>query len=169
VSRATDATTPGQGADPPPASAASAASAAFDAVGPGNLVILFDGVCALCNGLNKFVLKRDRRDRFRFTPLQGEVARNLLIRHGKDPDQLDTVYLVLSPGTDAERLLARGRAALKIIRSVGGAWHLMAVFAILPTFILDFFYNLVARNRYRAFGKYDECPIPPSEHRHRFL
>lgn len=139
------------------------------AIGPENLVILFDGVCALCNGLNKFVLKRDRRDRFRFTPLQGEVARAVLVRHGKDPDELDTVYLVLSPGTADERLMARGRAALKIVRSVGRGWRLMAVFTILPTFVLDFFYGLVARNRYRAFGKYDECPIPPKEHRHKFV
>jgi predicted DCC family thiol-disulfide oxidoreductase YuxK len=152
-------------AEPPEASPL----AGHAAVRADNLVILYDGVCALCNGLNKFVLERDRRDRFRFTPLQGELARALLVRHGHDPDQLDTVYLVLSPGTDTERLLARGRAALKIIRSTGRAWRLMAIFAILPTFILDFFYNLVARNRYRTFGKYDECPIPPPEHRHKFL
>jgi predicted DCC family thiol-disulfide oxidoreductase YuxK len=129
------------------------------------VLVLYDGVCALCNGLVKFVVKRDRRDRFRFAPLQGELARGIVAKHGGDPDQLDTMYLVLDDG----RVLKRGRAALRTIRGVGGAWWLMGVFAVLPSFVLDFFYGLVARRRYKMFGKLEACPVPPPEQRHKFL
>jgi len=137
--------------------------------GRDQLLVLYDGVCALCNGLVRFVVRRDRRDRFRFAALQGDRARAIVRRHGGDPDQLDTMYLVMRPGADDEKVIARGRAALKTIRSVGGAWRLLGVFAALPGFVLDFFYGLVARRRYRMFGRYDECPVPPPEQRHKFL
>jgi predicted DCC family thiol-disulfide oxidoreductase YuxK len=129
------------------------------------VLVLYDGVCAMCNGLVKFVVARDRRDRFRFAPLQGELARDIVKQDGGDPDVLDTMYLVLDDG----KVLKRGRAALKTIRSVGGAWRLLGVFAILPSFVLDFFYGLVARRRYKMFGKLEACPVPPPEQRHKFL
>jgi predicted DCC family thiol-disulfide oxidoreductase YuxK len=134
-----------------------------------DLLVLYDGVCALCNGLVKFVVKRDRRDRFRFTALQGERAREIVRRHGGDPDQLDTMYLVLRPGAPDEEILTRGRAALRTLREVGGPWRLLGVFALLPDLVLDFFYGLVARRRYKTFGRYDQCPVPPPEQRHKFL
>jgi predicted DCC family thiol-disulfide oxidoreductase YuxK len=133
------------------------------------MLVLYDGVCALCNGLVTFVIARDRRDRFRFAPLQGELARQIVARHGGDPDELDTMYLVLNHGQPDEKVLRRGRAALRTIRSVGGAWTLMGVFALLPSFVLDFFYGLVARRRYKMFGRLEACPVPPPEQRHKFL
>ncbi len=138
-------------------------------VDPGSLLVLYDGVCALCNGLVQFVVKRDRRDRFRFAPLQGDRARAIVTAAGDDPDLLDTMYLVLRPGAPDQKVLRRGRAALETIRSVGGAWRLLGIFAILPGFVLDFFYRLVARRRYRTFGRHDACPVPPPEQRHKFL
>lgn len=143
--------------------------AELDDIPHDKLIVLYDGVCALCNRWVEFILARDGRDRFRFSALQDEPARTLVARHGHDPDVLDTVYLVLEPGTERERLLSRGRAGLTILRRVGGIYRLAIVFAILPTFVLDFFYNRVARSRYRRFGKYDACPVPPAEHRHKFV
>jgi predicted DCC family thiol-disulfide oxidoreductase YuxK len=133
------------------------------------MLVLYDGVCALCNGLVKFVVARDRHDRYRFAPLQGDMARAIVARHGGDPDQLDTMYLVLDHGTEREKVLRRGRAALKTIRGIGGAWRLLGAFAILPDFVLNFFYGLVARRRYKMFGRYETCPVPPPELRHKFL
>jgi predicted DCC family thiol-disulfide oxidoreductase YuxK len=113
------------------------------------VLVLYDGVCALCNGLVKFVVKRDRRDRFRFAPLQEELARGIVTRHGGDPDQLDTMYVVLTTASRGEGAEAWA-VALATIRNVGGAWSLMGVFAIPPSFVLDFFYGLVAAGAARC-------------------
>src|SRR4051812_47258847 len=96
-------------------------------------ILFYDGVCGLCNRLNQFVLRRDRGDRFRFAALQSGLAREELGRPGKDPGDLDTVYLL----TDDGRLLDRARAILFILRELGGAWKLTAVFSIFPTVILN--------------------------------
>lgn len=132
-------------------------------------LILYDGVCGLCNRLNRFVLARDREDRFRFAPLQGRVAREVLAKHGKDPTDLDTFYLVADWRSPGERLLWRGRAALRVLRELGGIWGVARVFGLLPTVLLDLGYRIVARSRYRIFGRYDVCPIPRPEHLAKFL
>lgn len=137
-----------------------------DAAGP---ILLYDGVCGLCNGAVRFLLKHDRRGRFRFAPLQGPYASEVLTRHGKDPDRLETVYVVLDPGLPAERLLSKARAALYVGKELGGPWAAARVFGILPTRLLDLGYDAVARSRYRLFGKHDECPLPDPRHRARFL
>jgi predicted DCC family thiol-disulfide oxidoreductase YuxK len=115
------------------------------------------------------VLARDRRDQFRFAPLQGAIARGLLARHGRALGALDTVYLVLDHGTPAERLLWKGRAALALLERLGGIWSLARVVALLPTSWLDAGYDFVARNRYGWFGRLDACPLPDPRHRAKFL
>jgi predicted DCC family thiol-disulfide oxidoreductase YuxK len=132
-------------------------------------VILYDGVCALCNRLNGFVLARDPDGWFRFASLQGALAREILTRHGRDPRDLDTLYVVLDPGRPGERLLRKSDAALWILRELGGAWRMTAALRLVPRSLRDRGYDVVARTRYRLFGRYDACPLPDPRHRSRFL
>ena len=134
-----------------------------------NPIILYDGVCALCNRLNQFLLKRDIHDRFRFASLQSEFATKVLRRHGADPDDLDTVYVIEDYETPNERLLARSDAILHVVRELGGFWKIAGWGKILPRPIRDALYKLVARNRYRVFGKYDTCMMPEPRYRKKFL
>ena len=127
-------------------------------------VLFFDGVCGLCDRLVQFVLRRDRRARFRFAALQSELAAATLARFGKDPRDLDTVYLL-----DGERLLTKSRAIFFVLRALGLPWSLAAVFGVLPAAITDWFYDRVAHNRYRIWGKRDQCRLPSADERARFL
>jgi predicted DCC family thiol-disulfide oxidoreductase YuxK len=135
-----------------------------------NPVILYDGVCGLCNRMNQFVLARDRRDRFRFAALQSELAKRILQRHSLNPDALDTVYVVLGFEQPDERLLARSEAVVYILRELGRAWAVAGrIFSVLPLALRNLLYKLVARNRYRLFGKLDTCRIPDAATRQKFL
>lgn len=140
-----------------------------NAVGQDGPIILYDGVCGLCNRLVQFVLKRDRRDRFRFASLQSRFAAELLTRHGRDPQRLDSVYLVLDPGRPTERLLAKSRAVLAILRELGGPWSVLCVLGVLPTPILNLGYDAVARLRYRLFGRFESCLLPDSRFQSKFI
>ncbi len=131
--------------------------------------MLYDGVCGLCDRLVQFTLRRDRRDRIRFASLQGRFAATLLERWKRDPGDLSTVYVVVDAGERSERLLAKSRAILSILEEIGGAWRLAGALRILPPRLLDAAYDLVARNRYRIFGKYDACVVPAPEWRGKFL
>ena len=132
-------------------------------------IILYDGVCGLCNRLNRFALKRDKRGVFRFAALQSSFARELLARHGANADDLDTFYVVTDHGAAEERLRRRARAALYVLRVLGSPWRILTVFGVLPTFILDLGYRAVARVRYRLFGKYDSCVLPDPAWKERFI
>ena len=131
----------------------------------GRHVVFFDGVCGLCDRSVRFLLRRDRRDRFRFAPLQGETAHRVLPPLGGQVDDLDTMYVLTSEG----RLLRRSRAILFAATELGGAWRLVGVLRIIPTPLLDLVYRFVARVRYRVFGRFDTCSIPTPEERTRFL
>jgi len=131
-------------------------------------IVLYDGVCGLCNGLVRFVLPRDRARRFRFAALQSRAAAEILARHGKDPRALDTMYVAV-PGGGGERLLERSRAVLHVLRALGAPWSAGAVVAPLPTALLDAAYGLVARQRYRLFGRAEACLLPRPEWRDRFI
>lgn len=132
-------------------------------------IVLYDGVCGLCNRLNQFLLKRDKHDRLRFASLQSNFAKELLRRHGRDPEDLDTVYLVLDHGTPSELVLNRSDAILKVLWILGGPWKLTAAARILPKFIRNPIYNLVATNRYRVFGRSETCMLPQPEDRAKFI
>jgi predicted DCC family thiol-disulfide oxidoreductase YuxK len=134
-----------------------------------NPIVLYDGVCGLCNGLVQFLLKRDRKDRLRFASLQSDFASAILLRHGKDTSDLDTVYVVKNYEEADEELLPRSNAILYLLSQLGGIWKLTAAGKILPRWLRDKFYNLVAHNRYRMFGKYDSCMMPEPKHRRKFL
>jgi predicted DCC family thiol-disulfide oxidoreductase YuxK len=132
-------------------------------------VVLYDGVCGLCNRLNQFLLRRDREDRFRFASLQSDIATRLLQRHGADAINLDTVYVIVDYGKPSERLLSRSDAIIHVLRQLGGIWSLAAAGQIVPTPLRNAFYNIVATNRYKVFGKYDVCLMPEERFKHKFL
>ena len=129
------------------------------------MIILFDGVCHLCDATVKFILPRDRAGVFRFATLQSDFARNLLGKHGlpvTHPPQ--TIFLV-----DGGEVYDRSTAALRIACRLGGAWRLLAAFWIIPKPLRDWVYALIALNRYRWFGRYEECPLPPADWKARFI
>jgi predicted DCC family thiol-disulfide oxidoreductase YuxK len=133
-------------------------------------IILYDGVCGLCNRIVRFILKRDSRDLFRFATLQSGFARALLQKHGMIADKLESTYLVLDPGQATERVQIRSEASITIFRELGGFWRTLAnLSAIFPRRLNDWGYNLVARYRYRLFGKYDTCPLPDERTRSKFI
>jgi len=136
---------------------------------PSNPIVLYDGVCGLCNRLNQFLLQRDTHDRFRFASLQSDLAASLLKRHGADSQDLDTVYVVLDYNQPGERLLARSDAILHVLTQLDGIWKWGRAGRLLPKVLRDGIYKLVARNRYRVFGKHDSCMLPDPKHRHKFL
>jgi predicted DCC family thiol-disulfide oxidoreductase YuxK len=134
-------------------------------------VVFYDGVCGLCNRGVQFILKRDRREVFRFAPLQGPLAHRILRAHGIDPSDLDSIYVAVNcDQSSKERLLARSDAVVFVLRALGGIWRVGAWFLRwLPRRVRDRGYNVIARNRYRIFGQYETCPIPSESVRARFL
>lgn len=134
-----------------------------------NPIVLYDGVCGLCNHLVQFTLKRDKHDHFRFASLQSDFAQLLMTRHGVDPQDLDTVYVVQDHKQPTEKLLARSDAILYMLSELGGIWSLAGVGRVLPRALRDALYKIVARNRYRFFGKHESCMLPEPKHRAKFL
>ncbi len=129
--------------------------------------MLFDGVCSLCNGTVQFVLRRDRQAAFRFAPLQSRAAAEQLARVGAPNDM--TTFVLIANANDHPRVLTKARAALFVARTLGWPWKAAGVLGLLPTGWLDRVYDLVARHRYRVFGKRDACMLPRPEQRRRFL
>lgn len=134
------------------------------AAGPHEHVVLFDGVCNLCNGFVQFIIRNDPAGRFHFGALQSAGAQALLAGSPLDPAALDTVIYVRRG-----QVLTRSSAALHILRGLRSPWPLAAVFFIVPGPVRDAVYRWVARNRYRWFGKRESCMLPTPELRARFL
>lgn len=130
---------------------------------PPNL-LFYDGVCAMCNGIVKTFLRFDRDRTFYFAPLQGETADLARSMHPDFPTDIETV-VYLRDG----RVLLRSRAAALAAAELPYPMKALSWARFLPTWFSDFFYGIIARVRYRVFGKYDVCPLPPEEHRGRFL
>jgi len=127
-------------------------------------ILLFDGVCNLCNASVQWVLKHDSKGIFHFAALQSDTGQALLRQHGLDALNFDSVVLV-----DGERIYLRSDAPLEVARCLGGFWWLLYVFKVIPRPIRDAIYNWVARNRYRWFGQREECVLPQPEWKARFL
>jgi predicted DCC family thiol-disulfide oxidoreductase YuxK len=127
-------------------------------------IILFDGVCNLCNGAINFIIARDPKDRYRFAALESDIGQELLKRHEIDSETIDSIVLI----RDNEAFTKAG-AALRIAGGMSGAWPALGVFRIIPRFIADAVYDLIARNRYRWFGKKESCMIPTPELKRKFL
>jgi len=128
-------------------------------------IILFDGVCNLCNGAVKFVIKRDKRDLFRYAALQSETGQQLTKERKIDTATVDSIILI-EPGV---AYFIKSDAALEIAKDLSGAWPLIAIFKWVPGSIRDSIYDWVAKNRYTWFGKQESCMIPTKELQHKFL
>jgi predicted DCC family thiol-disulfide oxidoreductase YuxK len=127
-------------------------------------VILFDGVCHLCAGSVRFVIKRDPQQRFRFARLQSAVARQLLAEHDVTNNGLESVVLIYKG-----QVYRKSRAALRILLLLNRAWPLMGIFLLVPRFIADPVYDFIGKHRYQWFGKMDACWLPETDQRWRFL
>jgi predicted DCC family thiol-disulfide oxidoreductase YuxK len=138
--------------------------------GGSNPIVLYDGVCGLCNRLVRFVLKIDRNDVFRFASLQSKLAEQILVRHRLRSESLETVYVVLDYGLAEERLLSRLQAVVYVLQQMSRPLvYVSVILRVLPAPIQKFLYGLIARNRYRVFGRYETCPLPDSATRSKFL
>ena len=132
-------------------------------------LVLYDGVCALCNGLVQFLLARDRREVFRFASLQSPTGQATVTRYGGNPEDLASFYVVKNYQTGNARALTRSRAALFVLNEIGWPWKFARVVEVLPTAILNRGYDLIAGSRYRVFGRYDQCLAPRPEYHDRFV
>jgi predicted DCC family thiol-disulfide oxidoreductase YuxK len=136
-------------------------AAATDTAAP---IVLFDGVCNLCNGAVTWIIERDRAARFVFGALQSASARVLLDERGVLGDLPDSIVLL-----DADGVHTRSDAALRIAAGLGWPWSLLRVGRVLPRGLRDAIYDLIARNRYRWFGRREACMMPTAELANRFL
>jgi len=133
-------------------------------------ILLYDGVCGLCNRLVQFILHRDRNAIFRFASLQSALAARILTRHSANPTDLDTVYIVVNHELSDESMLSRSQAVLFVLKQLGGLWRPAAsLLQLLPQSLRNCAYNTVARHRYRIFGRSDVCTLPCDQDHSRFL
>ncbi len=128
------------------------------------LIILFDGVCNLCNSSVNFIIKHDTKEQFLFASLQSDAAKEILLQFSTKKLTLDSITLI-----DGNTIYEKSSAALQISKYLNGGYKLLYGFIIIPRFIRDWVYNIIAKNRYTWFGKKEKCMIPTSEIRNRFL
>lgn len=128
-------------------------------------IVLFDGVCNLCNRSIQFIIRHDKKDEFRFATLQGDLGKQLVKERHIDTDTVDSIILI-EPGV---AYYTKSTAALKIGTSFGGAWKLLTILELIPSSLSDIVYDFVARNRYQWYGKREACMIPTPELKAKFL
>ncbi|MFC4210033.1 thiol-disulfide oxidoreductase DCC family protein [Pedobacter lithocola] len=126
-------------------------------------VIFFDGVCNLCNASVQFTIEHDKKNVFKFTALQGEYAKTILPKFNIDSTKLNSILLV-----DGERVYTKSSAALRVAKKLNGLLPLLYTFIIIPKFIRDWVYDIIAKNRYKWFGKQESCWIPTLELKNKF-
>lgn len=131
-------------------------------------VLLYDGVCGVCNRAVRTILRFDPAGPLRFAALQSVFAKAIIERH-PGIGNVDSVVFVDDPGQPSERVAVRSAAALRVADYLGGPWKALAVARLVPTPVRDWLYDRFAAIRYRVFGKYDSCPLPPPEVRARFV
>jgi predicted DCC family thiol-disulfide oxidoreductase YuxK len=127
-------------------------------------IVIFDGVCNLCNGAVNFIIKRDPQAIFAFAPMQSDFAKELMKKHQIANIGIDTFLLIRD-----EECFVFSSAALEIAKDLTGYWKILNFFRIVPAVIRDAFYKLFARNRYRLFGRQETCMIPAEKVRSRFV
>ncbi|WP_353780024.1 DCC1-like thiol-disulfide oxidoreductase family protein [Winogradskyella sp. 3972H.M.0a.05] len=128
-------------------------------------LILFDGVCNLCNSSVVYVIKHDKNDVFRFAPLQSEIGKAIIEKYNIDTSKTDSILLY----SEAFGLKIKSSAAIAIASKLGFPRHLLSVFLIVPPVIRNWFYDFIAKNRYKWYGKQDACMIPTPELKSKFL
>ncbi|WP_237661949.1 thiol-disulfide oxidoreductase DCC family protein [Sutcliffiella horikoshii] len=127
-------------------------------------ILLFDGVCNLCNSMVTFVIKRDQKATFKFASLQSDVGQHLLREYSLPMEEFDSFYFV-----DGKKIYTKSSAALKVAKELDGAWKLFYPLILIPKPLRDIVYSYVAKNRYRWFGKRNQCMLPNPEVKKRFL
>jgi len=135
------------------------------------MIVFYDGLCGFCDKTVQYILERDRRQsRFQFAPLQSALAERTLPKHGKDPKDLNTLYLLVNPGEPDEAVYQKSDAAIRIFRALGGGSKLLSyLIAAFPRPLRDWGYDRVAKVRYRLYGKMNACRIPSKEDRAKFI
>ena len=131
---------------------------------PAENIILFDGVCGFCASSVPFVIRHDRRGIFKFVSIQSPLGQEIYRAHGLDPEDMQTFLVVTRAGPKL-----RSDAALEIARQLGGFWRLFGIFKVVPKRWRDWVYSILARNRYRWFGRRATCLVPSAQDRARFL
>ena len=127
-------------------------------------IVLFDGVCNFCNGMVNFIIRQDKKKVFRFAALQSEAGQKLLEQYNLPKQQFQSFILI-----DKGKVYKSSTAGLKLFNYLPWYWKWSQLFWIFPAFIRDGVYNMIARNRYKWFGKKDQCMIPSVQDRNRFL
>ena len=127
-------------------------------------IILFDGVCNLCNNSVQFIIKTDKKKRYLFTSLQSDAGRDILLQFQLENSGFNSIIFI-----ENGKIYQRSTAILKIIRHLPYPWKLSYGLIVIPKFIRDFIYRIIARNRYKWFGKRDTCMVPTIELKNRFL
>ena len=127
-------------------------------------IILFDGVCNLCNSSVQFIIKRDKKEQFLFASLQSDYAKEQLPDEFSDGKALQSIVL-----KEKDEIKTKSTAALTIAKHLSGVWPILYAFIIIPKFIRDWVYDIIAKNRYKWFGKKDQCMIPSPELKSRFI
>lgn len=127
-------------------------------------VLLFDGVCNLCNHTVQTIIKMDPSGKIHFAALQSEIGQTFLKQFNLAVTDFDTVILVQN-----EKAYTRSDAALHVLKNIGGLWSVFFIFKIIPKPIRDFFYNIIAKNRYKWWGKQESCMMPRPDLKERFL
>lgn len=127
-------------------------------------IILFDGVCNYCNSMVNFIIRQDKQKRFVFAPLQSATGQHLLLKHHLPPNELNSFVLI-----DRQKAWLRSSASLQVFKNLPWYWKWTQIFWIIPPFLRNAVYNLIARNRYKWFGKKESCMIPTPDLKARFL
>ncbi len=127
-------------------------------------IILFDGVCNLCNSSVNFIIDRDKKNKYKFASLQSETGQKYLNKFCLNSKEFDSIVLI-----ENEKYYLRSEAVIKIAKNFNGLWKLLYGFIIIPEPIRDYFYDILANNRYKWFGKKDSCRVPTPELKEKFL
>ena len=127
-------------------------------------IVLFDGVCNLCSSSVQFILKRDKKNQFLFGSMQGNYGQEVLKKYGLPQNEFNSFMLL-----ENDQLYTKSSGALRMLKHLGGGWSLFYSFIIVPKFIRDAVYSFIAHNRYKWFGKKEECWLPTPEYRKKFL
>ncbi|MXP06104.1 MULTISPECIES: thiol-disulfide oxidoreductase DCC family protein [Apibacter] len=128
-------------------------------------IVLFDGVCNLCNSTVQFIIKRDTHNQFKFSSLQSEYGQNFLKERNLDSSDFKSIILY----EPEVAYYTKSTAALKIAQNLGFPYNLLSVFLLIPSFIRDWIYSLVSKYRYHLFGKKDSCMVPTPENKRKFI
>lgn len=128
-------------------------------------IVLFDGVCNLCNSTVQFIIKRDTHNQFKFSSLQSEYGQNFLKERNLDSSDFKSIILY----EPEVAYYTKSTAALKIAQNLGFPYNLLSVFLLIPSFIRDWIYSLISKYRYHLFGKKDSCMVPTPENKRKFI